>query len=113
MELIKGNVKVELEYCGEGYGGDYDESNPNDERLMRFSVFGRENESADWEYIGDSSYCTLFPVSAPDEIKNHALHVIMATVYNKAAVGESIKKVCEQLSHIDETCVIQWEEKKK
>lgn len=36
MELVKGSVKLEWEYIGEGIIGDFDETNPEDEALLRF-----------------------------------------------------------------------------
>jgi hypothetical protein len=105
MSLEKGKVKVKWEYIGEGYNGDYNINDEHDVQLLRFSVYKKEH--GDWRYVDDSSYCTNFPLFATDEQKEMALDVIMSHVYHKVLAGQSIKKICEFLSHIDEACVVE------
>lgn len=85
MELIKGNVKVEWTYIGEGVSGDYEEDDPEDERLLRFYIYTRENESEDFVYVEDSSYCTNFPLESTEEEKRNGLEVLMQGVYEHAS----------------------------
>lgn len=100
MELIEGNVKVEWTYIGEGVSGDYEEDDLEDERLLRFYIYTRENESEDFVYVEDSSYCTNFPLESTEEEKRNGLEVLMQGVYEHASKGESLRKICQQLSHI-------------
>jgi hypothetical protein len=37
-------VKIELEWIGEGLDGDYNPGNPNDVPLLRFSVYKKVND---------------------------------------------------------------------
>ena len=46
-------VKVELEWIGEGLDGDYNPGDPNDVPLLRFCVYKKINDQ--WEAI-DTSY---------------------------------------------------------
>ena len=96
-ELIRGDRKVVLEYIGEGGSGDYDPEDPNDEPLLRFTVY--ERHGSDWdaaEAMQDASYCTNLPTSISDAEAMQALDVIMRETEGKP----SIKRICEQLSHL-------------
>ena len=66
LEMIRGNIKLVWEHLGEGQEGDYDPTDPTDQPLLRFSIFWRENESAEWEELGDSSYCTGLVTNTPE-----------------------------------------------
>lgn len=104
--LIRDTVKVEWVELGEGWSGDYDEDDPDDEELLRFDVsIWRPDcddvpDSGDWHDPGDASYCTRFPVSATPEQRKAGLELIMDAVYEDATNGHSIKKICEHLSWI-------------
>ncbi len=102
MELVKGNVKVELSCIGEGICGDYNPADPDDVELLRFSVLGRESEKDEWFDIENASYCTALPARADDVTQSKALAFIMDKVYEKVVDGDSVKRICEQLSHINE-----------
>ena len=105
LELVKGNVKVEWNYIGEGFDGDYNPQNPKDMKLLRFDVYRKESED-EWEIVDDASYCTFFPVNASIDAQMKGLLLIMDNVGEKVENGDSIKKVCEQLSNLDETCKV-------
>jgi hypothetical protein len=98
MELIKDNVMVEWVELGEGFWGDYNPENPEDEELLRFDVSVWNGQ--EWTEVPDASYCTLFPVSASNEAKMTALREIMEVVYKDVRTGRSIKRSCENLSWI-------------
>jgi len=103
LELIKGNVKVSWCWIGEGKSGDYDPDDPTDIPLMRFDVYKYEDSDgmgSDWEEIIDSSYCTLFPVTEQERTKILALEYIMDRTYEFVIRGQSIKRLCEELSFI-------------
>lgn len=50
-----GKVKVVIEWIGEGIDGDYDEEDPDDEPLCRFSVYRRydRDERMDPHFLDD------------------------------------------------------------
>jgi hypothetical protein len=112
--LIKGRVRVEWVELGEGWIGDYNPDNPEDEELLRFDVSWwlpdtddpenldptNENAFGDWSDPGDASYCTAFPVKATPEQRQKGLELIMGEVYEPLVSGHSIKKLCERLSWI-------------
>jgi len=49
MDPKKPDVRVELEWIGEGYEGDYDPEDPEDVPLLRFTVYRREGDW--WEQV--------------------------------------------------------------
>lgn len=105
--LVQGNVKVVLETLGEGWKGDYDPNDPDDEALIRFSVMSQYGlsemaiQDGHWEYCEDASYCTCVPVTLEPELRQKMLEEIMRQVYPDASQGNSIKRICERLSWID------------
>lgn len=102
IEAIKGDVKVTLEWIGEGFTGDYDESDPEDLRLMRFDVYKRDGNNPDeWIQVDDSSYCTLISLDTPDEIKEQAVRCLMDEFYDAVKSGYNVKKLGEGLSWIE------------
>lgn len=58
--------RVEVTDIGEGYSGDYDESDPNDRPLVRFYVSKWNPEIGDFEDLVDASYCTLIHAEDTD-----------------------------------------------
>ena len=56
-----GGHKVSWEYIGEGFGGDYNDEDPNDTPLLRFYCF--KNIGGNWDEMTDGSYCTHFDIS--------------------------------------------------
>ena len=78
---ISGPYKVELDWdAQEGWNGDYDTTDPEDQKLLRFHVYRLDPEVPRlesinhpdpwiWEAIDSASYCTRLPTSAPLEIR--------------------------------------------
>ena len=95
-EHEKDGVKVTLEYTGEGWYGDYDPEDPEDTPLLRMDVYRYIED--EWVYVEDSSYCTAFPATEPQEKVDWAAKVIYDTVYSFVETG--IKRLCEELSWI-------------
>ena len=91
-------VRVSWNDLGEGYSGDYDQTDPNDRPLLRFDI-DRKTESG-WEMVDDASYCTLVDVNTPIGALVRMLHIILAEVDEPLRNGYSIKKICEKLSWI-------------
>lgn len=103
MNIIKGNRKVQWVDLGEGFYGDYDPSDPDDQALLRFDVLQLvdvfDNPNADpvdemWEPIDDASYCTQMPADSSEDVLRRGAEIIMAATYGKS----NIKKICEELS---------------
>ncbi len=99
-------LKVELEHIGEGYQGDYDENDPEDAPLMRFTAYVRDPEDPDmdWEVVEDSSYCTYLSANDPEEKLQAAVEILFKRF--RDAITEypfegSVKKLGEELSHIN------------
>ena len=90
-------VKVEWEYIGEGWYGDFDPTDPTDEPLLRFAVLTLEN--GDWEYAEDASYCTMNQIDTDEkDLTEMGLLIIERFV---ECVGEerSWKREMEIASH--------------
>ena len=77
LEIIQGDVKIVWEWLGEGWSGDYNEKDPQDSPLLRFSCFRRV--SGVWEEVDDGSYCTRLPLSTlPEHLEMAANSIIDA-----------------------------------
>lgn len=94
-------VVVELEYIGEGYGGDFDPSDPADEELLRFTVSLAEPDERNPDYPEDASYCTHLPASLSEEDQRFAASAILRVVKSDVIGRRSIKRLCEDLSHFN------------
>jgi hypothetical protein len=107
-ELRNDNVRVVLDDdCNEGWFGNYDPTDNEDEPLLRFTVQRRDpGERDSWSDVDDASYCTGLNVDAPQEEIDQALQLILWAVGDAVRAGISIKKACERLSwvgaHADE-----------
>ena len=100
LELVKDNVKVIWENIGEGHCGDYDEDNPDDENLLRFTVY--VNENGKWKEVDDSSYCTHVSANTDNDELMALLHILMEEFYDVLHhdIYASIKKLAERMSWI-------------
>lgn len=98
--LIKDDVRDDWVRLGEGYCGDYDPDDPEDEELLRFDIYVLEN--GQWEAVPDASYCTLVPVTATEEEKVKLLKIILDNYYDALHDRHyvSVKKLGERLSWI-------------
>lgn len=101
-ELVKDNVKVVFENIGEGYHGDYDETDLEDKNLLRFSVY--VNDETGWIPVDDASYCTLVSADISEEKMTDLLNVLMNEFYNvlHKNIYASVKKLGERMSWISE-----------
>jgi hypothetical protein len=99
MALTKGPVRVAWTRLGEGWCGDYDPDDPDDEELLRFDVYLRD-EAGEYQPVRGASYCTRFPVEADGQLKHLALRLILGLVYEPLVSGYPIAHLCEQLSWI-------------
>ena len=102
MSMRGQNVRVDWTDLDEGYCGDYNADDPEDEVLLRFD--GYYWDGAEWREVEDFSYCTRVPVSTPVTTKAWILAVIHARLLD-ALSGTvppcvSVKKLGEELSWI-------------
>lgn len=79
MEIVSkcGKYMACWEWIGEGKGGDYDEEDPNDVPLLRFSCHSRQHRTGVWEQIDDTSYCTRMPIDTDRKILTVALQAVL------------------------------------
>ena len=89
--LEHANKRVTWEWIGEGWSGDYDETDQEDTPLLRFSCDERVDD--DWVSIDDASYCTRLPITTPT-----AYLVRGAGIVLEAIQKSSPKKRLEELS---------------
>lgn len=96
----RGPVRVAWICLGEGYNGDYDPKNPEDELLLRFDVAVKDQNIGDFVTI--ESRRTCFAANAPAKDKDAALDVLMDCFY-RAYTGDSrlgISSLANELSYI-------------
>jgi len=112
LEVISGDKRVVWEWIGEGYNGDYNEADPDDVPLLRFTCDRRINDpdldpddNNVWEGMQDASYCTLMPIDSPKEYLLRAAGIILDAI----RTGDSYKRHLEQLSWF---CPADFEEDK-
>jgi len=111
--LIREKVKVELVDLGEGYHGDFNPDDPEDEPLFRFDIYCFDDDTNGWELVSDGSYCTTTPVSTPADLKKKIIEYIMDKVEGPLNKGKSIKGICQWLSHLspdDAYCFDEFDE---
>jgi len=93
-------IRVVLTWLGEGIDGDYNPEDAEDVPLLRFDVYTWSEEDSAWSCPEDSSYCTQLSAFAGEEICRKAIEHILCEVENRG--GNSMKRVCEELSWISE-----------
>jgi len=92
--VTREEVSVVLEYIGEGYCEEYNPKDPKDEPLVRFTVY------KDGEQMDDASYCTTISIRTDRKKLEKVAETIMDEVWPEIVAENSIKKLCENLSHI-------------
>ncbi len=105
-----GDVKVVLEYIGEGSNGDF-QNDGIDIPLMRMSVAKKERDGSEfsWVDVDNSSYCTQIHADMDEILMNDFCKIIVDRVYDDVKAGNSIKRMCEGFSWANEA----WIEQKK
>ena len=99
LENTSGTVQVEFEWIGEGLSGDYNENDPEDIPLLRFTVSKKEFAADEyWEPVDDSSYCTQISINTDRGKLESILRSFMAELECPVLEGESTKRLCERLS---------------
>ncbi len=101
-------IRVSWVDLGEGWGGEYNEDDPNDQPLLRFDVelhrawfpveaWGGRCVHGDWFMPQDASYCTRMPADSPPEVLRAGLEYLWTAVNNRSPR----KRVLEHLSWIE------------
>jgi len=98
VELVKGDLRVELVHVGEGLSGDFDSSDPDDVQLVRFYCSRRVGDA--FEDFEDASYCTRVPISTERVLLERMASVIMNELERAVSGGGSPKKPMEAMSWI-------------
>jgi len=98
VRITRGNARVEFERLGEGYFGDFDPDDPEDEELLRFETY-RKDESGSWAPCRDGGYCTALPVATPLDGRQQALDMLMATLQG-GIESDRVKHIAEMASWI-------------
>jgi len=99
LEVKNSVTRITLEHIGEGYNGDFDDTDPDDARLIRFSIDRKKNGY--WEGIEDASYCTQITIASPRGQLANVARSILTEVTDTLKSGYSIKTLCERLSWIE------------
>lgn len=95
IDVIKGDIKLTWEHIGEGCSGDYDETDPTDRPLLRFSLWYRDGD--EWVELDDSSYCTGLPTDTDtDKLRQYADEII-ASIGSKG-IPTQYKRTLERWS---------------
>lgn len=97
-QLIRGNVRVDWVDLDEGLDGNVDPDDAEDQGYLRFDLYRRESESAEWEEVSGGSFCTLVTVGTPAEKLKLGLLRIMDATYAHVCAHGSAKRICEDLS---------------
>ena len=90
LTLTCGNVRAAWTNLEEGYGGDYDPDDPDDENLLRFDLYRKAD--GEWEAVEDASCCTRMPASADEALLKTSLRYVLDNL-RAALSGESGRSV--------------------
>lgn len=94
--------RVEVDWIGEGWSGDYNPNDPEDAPLLRFYTF--EKVLGELVEIHDGSYCTRFPATADRSLIEKMADNILSRITN-LGFDECIKTICQRLSWIEPSWV--------
>lgn len=88
--------RVTFENIGEGYNGDYNENDPTDQPLLRFSCEKKVGRS--WEWMEDASYCTCLPdTTSKKKLEGYSKRIVKC-LEDTDAKGESYRHELERFS---------------
>lgn len=95
--LVRGEWRLDWDEIGEGWSGDYDPDDPEDEELLRFTFFRLED--GEWAEVDDASYCTRVPVDTDLAERQRLLEVLLEELVAAAEHGGA-KRRAEELSWV-------------
>lgn len=93
-------VRVAWICLGEGYNGDYDPKNPEDELLLRFDVAVKDDGIGD--FVTTESRCTCFAANASAKDKEAALEILLDHFHHAYVNGprSCMETMANELCHI-------------
>ena len=96
----RGPVRVAWVCLGEGYNGEYDPKNPEDELLLRFDVAVKNDDTGTFTTV--ESRCTCFAAKASEKDKEAALDVLLDRFYHAytADPRQCMGTLADELSYI-------------
>ena len=102
-------IRADWANIGEGFCGDFNPDDPNDDNLLRFYIYSHELDDegnwildSDWTDVEDASYCTYVSAKERPHVLFELLFVIFQR-YNAVLSCDpyaSVKKLGEELSYI-------------
>lgn len=100
LELACKDIRAVWVNLKEGYGGDYNPDDPDDENLLRLDLYQKVN--GEWEPVEGASCCTRMPVNAGEALLRRSLRYALdnyrAALSSKS--GFSVRHVGAALSWI-------------
>lgn len=96
VELVEGNLRVTLEYIGEGFDGGYS-GEPWDEPLLRVR-FDEMDGHGEWSEHDSSSHCTRLSARLPRDVVACAVRYVMEKYVRYRHEGHSISGLGQQVS---------------
>ena len=96
----RGPVRVAWVCLGEGYNGDFDPKNPEDELLLRFDVSVKGEDIG--AFVTTESRCTCFAEKASTQDKEAALEILLDRFYDAytAEPRRCLSTLADELSYI-------------
>ena len=98
FSYVNHGLRVDFVDIGEGLCGDYNPADPEDEPLLRFDVYKKED--GEWVAVNDGSYCTRNSVFTPVKDLKSMARTIYTEMKDALDGGYSGKKTAEGLSWI-------------
>ena len=80
------NVRVEYEYIGEGWNGEYNPDDELDQPLYRFTVYYKDDDV--------ESYCTAWPIGTSEATLRNEARNLLEEVFIPVVSGDSIRRIC-------------------
>ena len=104
----RGPIRVTWVCLSEGYNGEYDPTNPEDELLLRFNLFLKDETSGDWRLAESRLTCFAAKVSVKDQ--EAALDILLDRFYDAYAnhPARDLGALADTLSYISADTVPQY-----
>ena len=91
-------VRCDLNFIGEGYGGEYDEDDSSDMPLMRLCVTKRSDGA--WRDVDEGSFCTNIGATEEPHRIMTALGIIWGRYHDLLKQDKSVKSLSAGVSFL-------------